>query len=429
MMAAEKKPTTVQPRPENDPAPAAKDFGKVLNSIQGLQQRLDDFSFDEADRADQEARKLIQRLKDIQWQLALIGELRTVAAKTDRILQENPQANFDTIPPDSLDNYPQLRTIIQAGKLVRIFRIWETARTNAQAVSLGLTGSAELAGQGDSTEVFIAEPGVIAKTGPEAPAAQFSIQNTEQPPKVMIAPDLTVKTVAPSAPLTGARESQAVKPTPTSKSPSPRIEPIRQRQQHKISNLRESTPPEAVGLAKKENTASNKGHFDERLLHDVIDTYGEFVASANTLTPSEPAKVARPSAEQAASNPHLPVVSGAALVPGNAEPEDPLALPPPQEKTARRAAVETFVPSIRDRSEIDRQLKSIIKDYGEYDLYSRSKPSTFNKSAVIAAFILLGLVLGGFYFFKSPPLRAPATVESAEPGQVTHDGRLRPSSE
>ena len=67
------------------------------------------------------------------------------------------------------------------------------------------------------------------------------------------------------------------------------------------------------------------------------------------------------------------------------------------------------------RARLDRQLKSIIKDYGEYDLYSHRK--TINvKTTVIAAVTGLALVLGGFYLFKAPSSPTPAAVETTAPG-------------
>ena len=65
--------------------------------------------------------------------------------------------------------------------------------------------------------------------------------------------------------------------------------------------------------------------------------------------------------------------------------------------------------------ELDRQLKSIIKDYGENDLYPRQN-SLNVKIAGIVAFALLGLVLGGFYFFKTPaPMTSAPVNSSAQP--------------
>jgi hypothetical protein len=64
-------------------------------------------------------------------------------------------------------------------------------------------------------------------------------------------------------------------------------------------------------------------------------------------------------------------------------------------------SLEQNVPSVRKNGQLDRELKKIIKDYGEVDLYSRQSPINY-KIAGIAAFLLLGALIAGFYFFYSP---------------------------
>jgi hypothetical protein len=79
------------------------------------------------------------------------------------------------------------------------------------------------------------------------------------------------------------------------------------------------------------------------------------------------------------------------------------------------------VPNLQKAGELDRQLKKIIKDYGEYDLYS--KQSSVNlKTGGIVVFVILGLVLGGLYLFK-----APATVSSSPSQDVTQPTQSAPA--
>jgi hypothetical protein len=93
------------------------------------------------------------------------------------------------------------------------------------------------------------------------------------------------------------------------------------------------------------------------------------------------------------------------------------ALPAP-EKGLPKPAFAGALPNAKARGEIDRQLKNIIKDYGEYDLYSHQK-STNIKTAAIAAAAVLGLILGGLYFFKTASSSAPAAVEIMMPSGQT----------
>jgi hypothetical protein len=71
------------------------------------------------------------------------------------------------------------------------------------------------------------------------------------------------------------------------------------------------------------------------------------------------------------------------------------------------------LPSPRKDGELDRKLKKLIKDYGEYDLYSRQTPLKL-KTGVVAAFLVLTLIFSGFYFFSSPKPAVPASASSSQ---------------
>jgi hypothetical protein len=90
-------------------------------------------------------------------------------------------------------------------------------------------------------------------------------------------------------------------------------------------------------------------------------------------------------------------------------------IPSPEAKQHKPAKEK--VTGLTKQGEIDRQLKSIIKDYGEYDLYQRHSPLNL-KVAGILAFALLALVLGGFYFLKSPAPQTSVPANSAVQSEV-----------
>jgi hypothetical protein len=149
---------------------------------------------------------------------------------------------------------------------------------------------------------------------------------------------------------------------------------------------------ESAAEAKGEEAAS--AAFDQRLLDDLIKNYGEF-ASPATSTPVEPPTTpSRPAHAQAVRR-ELRMH----------EPESP----------------EQSVPNLTKKGQLDRELKKIIKDYGEVDLYSRQ--SSINlKTAGIAAFLLLGALLAGFYVFSSPNTTSvgdvPETPSTAAQSQI-----------
>jgi len=234
----------------------------------------------------------------------------------------------------------------------------------------------------------------------------------------------------------------------------------------------------------KNSSKVAEASFDKRLLNDLIEAYGEFVITPQRTESIEPPTAASPAlpaavesraaqteivvvedpsstmnSEQAKSNkiPALPVPSAApmpiqaklaeaketgsaaaakspkrkkskfaksqtlpATIEVNAIAPEIQALPAPIVEKPIPVEEQKRVPNVRKHSELDRQLKSIIKDYGEYDLYSHPS-STKVKTAAIVAFALLGLVLGGFYFFKAPAhvATAPVSAITELPSQST----------
>jgi hypothetical protein len=435
MVPAKKRDLNGDSGPENSSPTAANGFAKVLSSIQGLQQRLDDFSLEEATQAESDARELIQKLKTLQAQLTLLKILGLVITESKQLVGEVPQANFDLVAPHNFDNHPQLRAIVQAGKLIRMHRLMQAAHASAVSVSFDFDASLYASSAIKPTKQAVVAPVVQPNAGvalwePERTLEPSEINSTTAADNVMLAPDLTVRHETPSTPLVDAAAAQADTPTETYDF-----------NDFKLDDVTESMPdgetfvfPDkslVVGQvkAKKDKTTPNQSHFDERLLSDVIDTYGEFVLSSKPAKTIEATPKVKPSVTvRADSVKPLPAVPSVALVPVNAKPEAPLALPSPQIDENLETTIETHVPIVKNRGEIDRQLKKIIKDYGEYDLYSRAKPSHFNKAAAIAAFVVLGLVLGGFYLLKSPPPTQPVTRESRAPEPIDVPSTRMPNS-
>jgi len=160
--------------------------------------------------------------------------------------------------------------------------------------------------------------------------------------------------------------------------------------------------------------------FDQRLLNDLIETYGEFAIVPTTRKSLVSAKAHLPESLKDAQAPgHL-----VSLQPTSAEPafvksmaSGPLGLPAPGKKFSRPSA-KSMTPSIKKQGEIDRQLKRIVKDYGEYDLYSPQKSMNLKMIAIVG-FVLLGLILGGFYFLKASPTAVPSAIETTPQAGTT----------
>lgn len=310
--------------PPTSCATTDSDFGKVLNSIQGLQQRLDDLSIDEISGAEAKASAVIQRLHDCQRRLAALTRLTEAVSGTTAQLSSIPDEDMDLIAADGLEKYSQLRAIVQVGKLIRMRRSLREAQANTDSSFLDAVAPAE-----------------------EKPSSS------------------------------GASNSSGVGSG--------------------------SNPPttEAVTLSRipEDPKIADTPVFDQRLLSDLIQTYGEFTNTGMPTQPIDSATMIPPEVLE------LPKLGNDSTSLHATRPEPAfvrsqtgtvLGLPAPQETS--EPAPPRSLPKSKRQGEIDRQLKSIIKDYGEYDLYSPQKSADF-KLAALAAFVVLGLLIGGFYLW------------------------------
>ena len=163
---------------------------------------------------------------------------------------------------------------------------------------------------------------------------------------------------------------------------------------------------------------SEKSRFNERLLSDVIQTYGEFALVPISSTLAE-AQSSLPAPRTATDL--IPVQSAVESAFAQSKSAASLAAPTTASEKKRAIPNKGPVPSAKSRGEIDRELKNIIKDYGEYDLYSHQKSLSI-KTAVIAALAVLALIVGGFYFFKTALAPPPVASEDAlSSGRATRE--------
>ena len=425
--------------PESSRPPTASGFGKVLSSIQGLQQRLDDFSVEEVSRAHAKAHDLIRQLGELQARLNALAKLKDALAGTNADIRAMPEDNFDLVGPDSLEKHPQLRAIVQAGKLIRMHRLLSAARASAESVSFDFQTN-QLNNEPSSSLISpVLLPGISPRPEKEPLVApgDGDISASASPASAETASE---RSSSPSISLSLTQEPQAA--------PTYEFADLKLDQAPTTAPLRkEDAPPSAkpgrdhVARVQGKKPAG-KAHFDQRLLKDLIDSYGEFALPKDPSSGGETSEKNLPAPEDALSEPaqvpvdlstnaakpiesagtELMLLEPASVEIASTEPAfvrpmagGVLTLPAPEQKI-NRPAFEDALPNVKSRGEIDRQLKSIIKDYGEYDLYSHQKSKSTNiKNAAIAAVTVLGLVVGGLYFFKAPSSPAPAAVETLVP--------------
>ncbi len=393
--------------PESSRAPTAIGFGKVLRSIQGLQQRLDDFSIDEVSRAHAKADALMQELEDFQSQLTALAKLKEAVASAMAQIGAIPEENFDLTGPDGLESHPQLRAIVQTGRLIRLHRSLREAQASAESSSLDLrhTSGASISHQEQEFP-------------PSAGDAEAAIEHTaggdniQAEAKLAAVPSESALTPPSSTP------APAFKDPATCESAELKLETS---SPPRDENCSPAAPPAAAGARWMENkNVVVKTDFDQRLLNDLIETYGEFAIAASAAKPTALATTISPQPlEDTPAPAHLislqPMPAEPAFVRSTAG--GLLTLPAPEKELTKPTAPGKLL-SMKKQGELDRQLKRIIKDYGEYDLYSPQKSINI-KMVAIVAFVLLGVVLGGFYFLKASPPVVPAAIEATPQAGTT----------
>jgi hypothetical protein len=435
---------------------SAGGFGKMLSSLQGLKQRLEDFSITDVTNAEANAHTLILRLRQFQDTIAAVALLKNATVNVNRSIAEIAPFDTDVVNLDSLENHPQLHAIVKASKLIKLRKLMTALKAGAEVsesqkdqfdnnvaavlptVELianrpneSLDATVPESTEGDLTSL----PAMVD----ESAAASQSIETNATNPSITVVSTVFASPInAPLREFTGIEatppDSQAETDFPTAeaefetavaaviKAPSlteavlledfaapaeqfaeslamaalsqsvevkhlPQIEAPKQQKSHSKTN-------EPLGASRALVPANE--NFDLRLLDDLVSNYGEF--AANPYLPATIEKKEIQSFEPAAS----------------VAEELQAELPSPAEATA---------PLVRKNGELDRQLKKIIKDYGENDLYAH-KQTTNIKRAGILAFVFLGLVFGVIYFFKAPSSTAktaPAAANSTP--SATQDDR------
>ena len=440
--------------PQNSSASSTMGFGKVLTSIQGLQQRLEDFSVEDVVRTEADAKSLVFELSQLQIKLETLAGLKQFVASANHLISEIPEENFEQIAPDGFENHPRLHAIIQASKLIRLHRIMQAAKAGAESISLDLdTGTLSSAicppernqPEFDATMSPPSEPAVekpsVALFETAAEPIGAAVTSVSEPRESVQSEEWTFST---EDKLDVVQEVVTARLGDFELGHSQVGEVLVTQDPSVIRTSIETRDDQSKEIIPWSKSA---GAFDERFLSDLIETYGEFrissvgappVEAPSTPEPCVPSVIVSdtqlaPVDSSAASNPsptEIAVIYSEQRMPSQpaVEPHTlPASMSAPSleetkafelpaiatpEKQKPRAGVDTKekkLSALSKHGELDRQLKSIIKDYGEYDLYPPQSSINF-KMAALGAFAVLALVLGGFYFFRVPAAPTPVKV-------------------
>jgi hypothetical protein len=439
-------------------------FGKMLNSLQGLQQRLEDFSITDVTNAEANAQTLILRLKQFQDTIVAIALLKNAAATISQSIIEIQPADTDVVGLDSLENHPQLHAIVKASKLIKLQKLMAALKASSdngasQEKQTGKNLAAELPpaaltenlpsdscdaiGPGSAEHELATLPESVDRAAPSSPRFESDLSNmattvpspvlesTEDSPlpasatneKVSLHIDASTDFPTAEAEFETAIASEEKTLAPSAKGvledfPSPAEHFPGSQDTAELTRVKfETDLPKLVKPKKiapieheKKSGARNKEpgrvdeskalvpaneSFDLRLLDDLVSNYGEFASNPNL--PATVKKKELQSLEPATNETH------------EVQPE-------------QSNPVGATAPVVKKNGDLDRQLKKIIKDYGEYDLYSGKQTTNFKKAGILA-FVFLGLVFGGIYFFTAPPSTARTTPAAANSSSAAPDSR------
>ena len=394
MLSAPKEEKRLKVVSSTSNTPNLAGFGKVLNSIQGLQQRLDDFSVDDISEATEKARTLAVRLSELQRQLATLTEINESIATVRTAVDHAANETRELTKLEGLDRPLQLQAIAQASNLIRFPRVMKAAKDGPRVSSVNFIATdSRINTSKTEASTATANPAESNKN-PSESLQTIQIETTSASPD-----ETAVVGLAATASPTNTASAQVQETQPWQEEPPARSGQASQSDTVKVHNPTLRTEAKATPVAQPvfesletaierqtEAPVSTSADFDQRLLDDLIKNYGEFAASPNLPAPIKPAAKSKTEAEHAESKARV------------------------GEFTKKN------LPAVKKEGELDRQLKKLIKDYGEYDLYPQQSPVNL-KNGVIAAVLLLALVFSGFYFFSAPT----APPRNAAANQSTSD--------
>lgn len=388
----------------------ASSFGMVLDSVQGLQRRLEDFSVEEISEAEALARTLISRLTELAKKLHRLTEVQRSVATARRSATEGGIENIEIPDLKVLENSLAVHAIVQASNLIPFPRpkkalseIDENSLLTAapiiyqtESLKSAADGNADNRGKTNDFDLEDQARNLEEAVAPDLTRGQMFGTNPEGTEAPILPAAMSIDSTVPQEDFPSHASEDELASSEISKIFA---EDFTQLPENEAMGLFANAPTfefakneESAAEAKGEEAAS--AAFDQRLLDDLIKNYGEF-ASPATSTPVEPLTTpSRPAHAQAVRR--------------------ELRMHEPE-------SLEPSVPNVRKNGQLDRELKQIIKDYGERDLYSRQ--SSINlKTAGIAAFLLLGALVAGFYFFYSPNTTSvgnvPETPSTAAQSQI-----------
>ncbi len=365
--------------------------GNVVSSIEGLQHRLSNFTHEEIAKAEGQIQALLSSISEIADRLQLVARIhhgltRARISLADMETKGLYVTSFEAVQP-MLEEIAQCTPIIQ-------FRSQDSESLNGPSSK---NANAEVIESAKSELINLElenNSGVVSRTGDD----NFSPKNVSKISRALTllrSPTLLSENIE-SGDSDGGPQTTSSKPEASGESDA------ETNAKPQFENLSKENPVASHEYAPDSQNSSHEVQFDthaatdfdQQLLDDLIKNYGEFA------TFSEPHASLKP----------LP--NGTVDFEFNGDKAPPL-IPPTSSTPSTDFGNSAPVP-VRKEGELDVRLKKLIKDYGEYDLYSRESPLKL-KTGVIGALILLAAILAAFYFLSSPKPTLPESNANVPP--------------
>lgn len=406
MLTAQKenKHLTLVQRP-----PTLRSVETVVHSIDGLRERVQGFTVEQLSETERTFQSMSLRLGALQQTISALSEIKALMGKVEQLLPQAQAATVDESTLASAGSFTPLHSLPHVGNIAKFRRIIKLVKA-VESVS-GLLESSDSKDRALVLDIDAnAEPARVDRVVATLTAIEYPFAEAVQ--------NSAIVTPAGQGNNEGSEHSQRLA---TSATDFVRTEP-NCGEAFDIISAKEATSScktmdesvaasehragsDAVTLAstpsdQSDSSIYNEPDFDRRLLDDVIKNYGEF-----NVVPNLPAT----------TKAKKEVKHDAAALKRAAD-----------STTTTNSASHRNFPAQRKDGELDRKLKKLIKDYGEYDLYSRHSPLNL-KTCILVAFLLLSLVFSGFYFFSIPKSIRPAAnsssaVQSQAEGKPTANG-------
>jgi hypothetical protein len=398
MLSAKQDENRTGPTASRVSSPSGGNVGKVVNSIQGLQQRLNDYTLEEVSAAENRSRTLLLGLLNLQSRVGSLVAIKRSMTAVYEAVEKTASEDIKLSVIDTAGKPIHLRDIIQASNLIKFPGLKRSLPKRPEHTVTTASPSGETISGATDTSKSIRD---VSRQEPVADRREAT-DSRKEPAFVFGTTEIETDSGIPSAEFSWDKESDSIKTIGDSIQYEQELQTTAVRSaSEKINNPQSDISVaefvQKLPLSEEPITPISTalvptgGDFDQRLLDDLIKNYGEFFSSSDS--PSKVVPRANIDTAEAGSKPIIL--------------EKP-AVESPKNKTARTSP-------LKKEGDIDRELKKIIKDYGEYDIYSHNNRINL-KFAGVGAFLLIVAVLSGFYFLSSSKSQEssspPAAAES-----------------